>query len=235
MTRTTLDPQKAAAGLRIRCLVPDLDDELLAVIRQIEDLLAAIDPGQPGEPDALPAPLTGDQALHALRRIWDLVHPCQGEDAIHAGYGRLLAPDGRLELLPLRVVDLPAVDLAVLAAGGALLRQLYDRGDDLVVDVVHDLAPDSRHLPPAKANEHERYTAGALARVHGLLTTATDPHTDPTVQADAVLLIGRLNAEPGTDVTLTSAEYEAYRRIAVAANTVWTGSPIDLIKWGFFI
>ncbi|WP_047891182.1 hypothetical protein [Micromonospora sp. RV43] len=133
------------------------------------------------------------------------------------------------------MVDLPAEDLAVLAAGGALLRQLYDRGDDLVVDVVHEHAPDARHLSGSKRDEHERYVAGALARVHGLLTAATDPHTDPAVEADAVLLIGRLRADPRADVTLTSAEYEAYRRIAVAANTVWSGSSIDLIKYGFFI
>lgn len=226
---------QAAAGLRVRCVVPDLDDELLAVIRQMEEILTAIDPGQPGEPDALPEPLAGDKALQALLRIWDLVHPGQGEDAVQAGYGRLLAPDGRLELLPLRVVDLPAEDLAVLAAGGALLRQLYDRADDLVVDVVHELAPDGRFLSSSKRDEHGRHVAGALARVHGLLTAATDPHDDPAVEADAVLLLGRLSAAPSADVTLTSAEYEAYRRIAVAANKVWSDSPIDLIKYGFFI
>ncbi|MFI6134036.1 hypothetical protein [Micromonospora sp. NPDC051141] len=226
---------QAATGLRVRCLVPDLDDELLAVIRQVEEILTAIDPGQPGEPDALPEPLAGDEALRAMLRIWDLVRSGQGEDAAQAGYGRLLAPNGRLELLPLRVVDLPAEDLAVLAAGGALLLQLYDRGDDLVVDVIHDLAPDGRHLSGSKRDEHERYVAGALARVHGLLTAVTDPHTDPAVEADAVLLIGRLSGDPRADVTLASGEYEAYRRVAVAANTVWTGSPIDLIKYGFFV
>ncbi|MBM0233204.1 hypothetical protein JNW91_15825 [Micromonospora sp. STR1_7] len=224
--------QQAAAGLRVRCLVPDLDDEFLTLLGQVEEILMAIDPN---ELHPTPAPLAGDEALYAMRRVWEAVHISQGKYATSAGHGRLLAPDGRLDLLPLRVVDLPADDLKALAAAGIELQRLYDRGDDQVVDVVHEFAVGGPSGPPSAFREHERDTAGALTRVCGLLTAATDPHDDPAVEADAVLLIGRLAGAAGIDGTLSRDEYEAYRRVAVAGTKALGGDAIDLIKFGFFI
>lgn len=77
-------------------LVPDLDNDLLHVLNELEELLLTYsvweNTGQV-EPGKLPAPLAGGAALEAPRRLATVLAPTQGERAIKAGTtGRLLAP-----------------------------------------------------------------------------------------------------------------------------------------------
>jgi hypothetical protein len=103
-------------------LLPDLDDELTAALAHVEELLLEVAAWEDDDPDtAWPPPLAGAQALAAVRRIWDAVAPAQGERAAKAGRtGRLLAPDGRYEHAPLRLVDVGQADIDALAAAAAV-------------------------------------------------------------------------------------------------------------------
>lgn len=218
---------------RVRCLVPDLGDDLLTAITRVEEMLMALDPGQPGEPDALPEPLAGGQVLEALHRVWTAVHPGQGEHAVAAGYGRLLAPDGDM-VLPLRVVAFDSADLAILGDGGKLLLDLWDRGDYQVEDVAREWARDTYRVPGQE--DPERLAAGELSRVHAVLAASSDQHEDPQTRSDTVLLNDRVAAgEPTSDATLTHEEHEAYRRLAVRTTKVWSGQALDLVLYGFYV
>ena len=99
-------------------LLPDLDDELTAALTHVEELLLEVAAWEEDDPGAAwPPPLACGQALEAVRRTWDAVAPTQGERAAAAGRtGRLLAPDGRYEHAPLRLVDVGQADVDALAA-----------------------------------------------------------------------------------------------------------------------
>ena len=58
-----------------------------------------------------------ENAIHqAVRRIWDVVASAQGERATAARRtGRILAPDGKYEHMPLRLADVDPADVAALA------------------------------------------------------------------------------------------------------------------------
>ncbi|MEV4016838.1 hypothetical protein AB0J35_40725 [Nonomuraea angiospora] len=85
------------------------------------------------EPGELPAPLAGGAALKALRRLAAVLAPTQGERAIKVGTtGRLLAPHGRYEFAPLRLVDVDQADVQVLAAAARVL------GDPHAHELVRD-------------------------------------------------------------------------------------------------
>src|SRR5690348_14925924 len=85
-------------------LVPDFDDELTGALNQIEELLLEVAGWEDEDPEvAWPPPLANGAALRAVQRIWATVAPTQGKRARAAGHtGRLLAPDGRYEHMPLR-------------------------------------------------------------------------------------------------------------------------------------
>lgn len=103
-------------------LLPDLDDRLTTALNQVEELLLEVAAGEEDDPAAAwPAPLAGGRALQAVRRIWDAVAPTQGERAAKAGLtGRLLAPDGRYEHMPLRLAEIDQADVGALAGAAAV-------------------------------------------------------------------------------------------------------------------
>lgn len=65
-----------------------------------------------GDLDELPEPFADDQALTAVRNLWAVLRSTQVRPA--ASPGRLLAPDGRYEHVPLVAVQVAAADLEVL-------------------------------------------------------------------------------------------------------------------------
>lgn len=111
-------------------LVPDLGDELTAALAHAEELQLEVVAWEQDDPGTTwPAPLAGQQALAALRRIWDALAPTQGDQAAAAGHtGRLLAPGGTYEHLPLRLAGVDLADTAVLAAAAAIFGDPHAPG-----------------------------------------------------------------------------------------------------------
>ncbi|HEX4813513.1 MAG TPA: hypothetical protein VFV66_12265 [Nonomuraea sp.] len=182
-------------------LVPDLGEELARAVEELEGLLlrlrAAEDAGE-----RLPGPLADGVALLALRRLWRALAPSQGSRAAAARLaGRIYAPGGRTEHVPLRVVDVDPLDVATLSAAAAALgrsaadagvvrKALESCGGDLVV---------------------------AAAGISGLLDLADT--------AESIVLRERLAAAgPGADVELTPAIEDAYRVTADRLHAMWPRS-----------
>jgi len=193
-------------------LIPDLDDELTAALNRIEELLMEVAAWEDEDPDtAWPVPLARGQALAALRRTWDAVAPAQGERAVEAGRtGRLLAPDGRYEHAPLRLVDVGQADVDALAAAAAIfgdphapghVRQALEHGADIAY-----------HSDDDQACTQLVMTAAQLA---GLL--------DLTPDRDSEMLAALVeDSDPGADVVLSPAGEAAYQRYATRANHMWS-------------
>jgi hypothetical protein len=192
-------------------VVPDVDEELLATLGQLEELLLML-PGS--ENDKLPEPFAHDHALGAVQRIWAALKPTQRPADDAACPGRLLAPDGRYEHIPLTPVELDDGDLAVLgrtarALGTAPRWSLLAEALDAAVTI-------GPHTTPAALVE-------AIARLHGVL--------DLELTDDARALLPRLRASSVGDVVLTGAEEAAYNRTVDRINTMWTGSALD--RWAY--
>jgi hypothetical protein len=199
-----------ATGLR---LAPDLDDELTTALAHAEELLLEVLALEDDDPGATwPAPLAGQQALTALRRIWDAVAPTQGERAAAAGHtGRLLAPDGTYEHAPLRLAAVDQDDVAVLAAAAAVfadprapgdVRTALEHGADIAYGADDDQACTRLVM--------------AVARLAELLALPPDRDTE-------ILTALIQAAAPGQDIVLSADGEAAYQRYATRANRAWTG------------
>lgn len=184
-------------------LVPDLDGELLRPLRIAEDALLTLWlREQDDDPVDLPEPLAQGSALAAVRRLYTALWPTQSR---RAEDGRLLAPSGRYEHVPLTVVDLPADDIEVLSATARAFGQPRPSGD--VIAVLVDEVAGVEHIDPLAA-------VSLVASLAGLLDVAG---TD-----DSELLIRRLRAaDPGSDVVLSTIEGAAYRATAGRLGDVW--------------
>lgn len=106
----------------------------------------------------------------------------------------MLGPDGKFELLPLRVVEVDAADLAVLARAAAALGHALatEPSSELVeaMTVGAEAAAPTTGPPPSPRDLVE-----GLARAHGLL--------DLAVTNDTALMIDRLTAGGGADIVLS--------------------------------
>jgi len=91
--------------------VPDTDGELNLWLERLDELLIAVTlyGGDKDDPEPAPPPFGDSTALAAHHRSVGSVLAAERKDAPTP-----LAPDGRLELLPLRFVSLHAVDLATV-------------------------------------------------------------------------------------------------------------------------
>ncbi|MEV0589664.1 hypothetical protein [Nonomuraea sp. NPDC050310] len=123
-------------------LVPDLDDEITHALAELEELLLTyrgweeVDGLDPGE---LPDPLAAGIALASVRSLWEVLGPTQGRQAVdHGRSARLLAPNGRYEHAPVRLVDVAVADVLVMAG---LARML---ADPAAPAIVHDGLEDGR-------------------------------------------------------------------------------------------
>jgi hypothetical protein len=209
----TAQPARAASGAARR-LVPDLDEELTTALNQIEELLLEVAGWEDEDPEIIwPPPLAGGAALKAVQRIWAAVAPGQGERARAAGRaGRLLAPDGRYEHLPLRLAGIDPADVAALAAAASVFGDPHAPGH---------VRQALKHAAGLAYGTGDREGCARLvmtaAQVSGLLDLAPDRDTEVL----AALI------EAGGDVVLPPGGEAAYQRYATRANRMWSlGDPL---------
>jgi hypothetical protein len=205
-------------------LVPDLDDELVFVLAQVEEVLLTLSvwESDPDAPAVLPAPLAGRRALDALNRLQGLITPTQtrtdhrgAEIPVTVGPARLLGPDGRYEHRPLRLVALDRADLDLLAAAaGEMGRTLAVSPGGELAEALAAGAEAAGSMVSAYETTPDPVTiVASLARALGVL--------DLAVTEDTVLLVARVDVPAGADVILTPAEDAAYARLVDRINTMW--------------
>ena len=125
----------------------------------------------------------------APRRIWNAVAPTQGERAAKAGRtGRLLAPDGRYEHAPLRLVDIGQADVDALAAAAAAfgdphapdhVRQALEHGTGIAYHDSGDHARTRLVMTAAQLAGLLTWPPTATARCSPPLSTARPTSTSP--------------------------------------------------------
>jgi hypothetical protein len=198
-------------------VIPDLDDELTHALTVAEELLLEIERWEEeyaDVPGAVNPPLAGGAALAAVRRLWDVLAPTQGERRRGIlWYG----PDGRYEHAPLSWVDVDDDDLAVL---GAALRELgRPNTSDAIAGALTAISE------TYSLNEADRELVAMLARLHGLLDLA------PTEDTEAL----RAAADARTDdlaLVLTADQEAAYQRTVSRLNSMWAlGDPLS--RWQY--
>ncbi|MGW0804112.1 hypothetical protein [Nonomuraea sp. NPDC002799] len=182
-------------------LVPDLGEVLAQAIGELERLLLALRAAE-SEGAALPGPLAGGTALTALRRLWTAMAPSQGRRATAARLaGRLYAPGGQVEHLPLRLVDVDPIDVVTLSAAAVALG-LGATGTGVVRQTL-----EAADVPAGEL-------VAAAARVSGLLDLADT--------AESIVLREHLAAAgPGADVVLTPAVEKAYQATVDRLDRMW--------------
>lgn len=200
------------ADLRV---VPDLGDELLRALGQVEELLLTLAVWEEEDGAELPEPFARRSALLALVALGDAVRPTQSRDEREPVPGRLLAPDGRYEHLPLRFVRIPAAHLAILEHAAQVLAD--PRPHDDLADALDQHAAANQ----ISATEFAEWLSRTVS-VLGL------PWDDDVRTLRAAVLAHPSNA----DVVLNAAEDQAYGRVAGRINRLWSyGSAIDHFRF----
>jgi hypothetical protein len=213
--RASQDPQ--------RILVPDTE-EFVDLANRAGDVLEYIDDvdeyeATAGTPLSLPAPLTGAEALKAMRRVYDVLEASLDAFPGKAPGTRVLAPDGRYEHAPFRVVGLDREDIAALVRAAE-------------VTTAAAAAPHTHELRSVLADFNaldcrsswggaEEFTAGAVAHaLSNLVDLLTIEHDD-----DIAALATSLATDQ--DVVLTITEQSTYNRLANRFNKLLTsGDPL---------
>ncbi|MEV0149874.1 MULTISPECIES: hypothetical protein [unclassified Nonomuraea] len=183
-------------------LVPDLGEELAVAIEALGALFEALGAAERGGA-VLPEPLAGGTALAALRRLWGAVAPTQGRHGSAAcPAGRLYAPGGRVEHVPVRLVDVDPIDVATLSAAAAALG----RG-------ASGAGPVRAALTDCRADRPGVDLVAVAAGFSGLLDLADT--------GESIVLRERLAAAgPGVDVVLTPVQENAYQATAERLNAM---------------
>jgi hypothetical protein len=198
-------------------LIPDLDQELTTALARVEEMLLIVAAWEHDEPEIIwPEPLAQRRALAAVRRLWDAIAPTQGHRAAASHTGRMFAPDGRYEHIPLRLAAISPGDPAILADAVAVfagpdasdhVRQALEHGAEIAYNDDSDQAC-TRLLR----------TAGRLA---GLLSVPSDHDSD--------LLAALIAAALGREIVLSVGSEAAYRRYTIRTNQIWqAGDPLHL-------
>lgn len=185
-----------------RCLIPDLETELTAVLVRTEETLIAVSWWEADGTD-LPRPLADQEALRAVRRLWDALAPSQGHGSRSF---RLLAPNGRYEHLPLHVTIVDEDAIRVLREVVVALRHAVRVGEPFADAVTEQ----------ADCGEDTDTVVTDMARLQRLL------ELDWT--RDAALLTDQITAGTGQDIVLDAEGECAYRRTARRLNGAWTGN-----------
>lgn len=192
-------------------LLPDLDGELEHVLCVLDEVLIALHTDIDDECDADPtgeSPAELDQlgAFHhpgacddPFARIWRSVRDA-GERP-----GRVFAPGGRHEHLPLRVIRLATTDIHQFGQTVATLGRLVDAGDTSVTEVIVERAGGRRPNDMMQA----------WARAHMLLGL--------TDAASTALLAAELG-DGTSDVTLSLAGEACYQSTADRLVRLYHGS-----------
>lgn len=196
-------------------VVPDLGDELLYALGQVEELLLTLAVWEEEDGAEFPAPFARRSALAALEEVVDAIRPTQSRDEREPVPGRMLGPDGRYEHMPLRFVRIPATHLEVLEHAAQVLATA----------VTHDDLADAL-AQHAEANQtNGDALSGWLSRSASVLGLTWDD--------DVRALWGAVVAHPSTcDVVLSDDEEHAYGRVAGRINALWSyGSGIDRFRF----
>lgn len=190
------------------CVVPDLDDELLAALSAVDELLTGLRNGrvydaempEPGDEDVWPVPFDDESPRDALEHVAKIVRLTQGTVG-----PRWLT--GSYEHVALRFVDLDQADLDTLAAAGQVLGRAAQPGasPSWFSDFLNDVSEGLGSTPIALVS--------MLARVHGLL--------DLEWTDDVELLHRAFMAAGDDDVQLDEALDAAYSRTASRINGMW--------------
>lgn len=230
-------------------VIPE-DEAVLGILNGAEQLLYAlasvndpdINPDADTDPWVLPAAIADGAALAALQRIVPeirnvLPRDYTGFDDYDKTRPRLLAPEGRYELVPARLVHVDSVDVELLQQTARVCGQSLDpdaRRDagfartallDLaeVLDQLVDSLPNDEPAPRSAAQLDPRVRLFApVARLAALLTI------DP-VDADHQALVDALADRLG-DVVLGTEQERAYQVLADRWNRVLAdGDPLQ--RW----
>jgi hypothetical protein len=186
------------ADLRV---VPDMAYEWLYVLGRLEELLLTLALWE-DEGAQLPDPIAGRAALDALDNVYDAVRPTQSEDEANPVPGRLLAPDGRYEHMPVRFVRIAGEDLSTLSHAAQVL--LTAAGESAGAIDQH-----------ARAHGvHRTELVGSVSRLISVVGLVWDE--------DVRLLWSAVEPHAGRDVALSADQEQAYQRIAGRINRLWS-------------
>lgn len=206
-------PPSAGGGF----LLPD-DENLHALLDLVDEPLMMFLSGTREEAAQegwqLPAAVLDPQLREAWSRIWHTIN----DTTAAARPRRMLALDGRRDLLPLVLVPLDEPDVERLRALDAALQRAVapdaaasgDRETLDLAELLEQLAAGWEHELRARHDlrdeRPEVFLAGALHRLLAVLDTRTLPQARP--------LLTRLGAASADDVHLTGPEADAYRELA---------------------
>ncbi len=204
MDEATADRLRAHAVMR-PVAIPDTDGEVQGALATLGDLVAMVTPDQEEGAASGLGTVDSDDG-DAVARLAVAVRVAEAGSPAQP-----IAPDGRYQLTPIAWAHVETADLIQLGLGvQALGRAWASRSDELVVDVLQDMAGTLRRKPEDLIAE--------AARLHGLLSL---PWDDTVSTLFAVL-------PPGAGrVVLDQGAHAAYQRLVDRILAIWhAGDPL---------
>jgi hypothetical protein len=200
-----MDTARSPTNVRV---VPDLDDELLRVIEQLEALLASLAVWEAEDEVGLPAPFADHRVLSALEAVADVVRPTQGRGGPQIVSGRLPRDGWSGRRLPLRFVPIAGGPLGTL--GHAVEVLSVHRAYRNLHAAVEQYA--------AVAGEPPMALVSSLTRTVSVLTMPWDD--------DVRKLWESATAHPTKcDTELSRSEQQAYDRVVGRIDHIWSYRP----------
>ena len=196
MDEAAVNRLRAHAVLR-PVAVPDTEGEIQSALGRLDELLTMATPPE-DDPD-LAATVDAD-AGDTVACLAAAVRAAESGPAAQP-----IAPDGRYELIPIAWAHVETADVIELGLTvQALGRAWASRSDELVVDVLQDLAKTTRRKPEDLIAE--------AARLHGLLSLPWDDTVSALVEA--------LPSGAGR-VVLDHPTHSAYQRLVDRILGIW--------------
>jgi hypothetical protein len=200
-----VDTARSPTNVRV---VPDLDDDLLLAIDQLEALLVSLAVWEVEDDVGLPAPFADRRALCALEAVADVVRPTQGRDGEQLVSGRLARDGWTGRWLPLRFVPIADAPIGVLEHAVEVLT--VHRAYENLNAAVEQYA--------AVAGEPRMALVSSLTRIVSLLTLPWDD--------DVRKLWASATANPAKcDTELSRSEQQAYDRVVDRVDRIWSFRP----------
>lgn len=200
-----MDSARSPTNVRV---VPDLDDELLQAIDQLEAFLASLAVWETEDDVGLPEPFADRKALCALEAVGDVVRPTQGRGGEQLVSGRLPRRGWTGRLLPLRFVPIAEAPIDILEHA---MRVLSVQRAYPSLNAVVDQYSAAVGEPPVAL-------VSSLSRFVSLLTLPWDN--------DVTKLWGSITAYPAQcDTELSRSEQQAYDRVVRRVEHIWSYRP----------